>query len=755
MRKLALISLGYSAAIFVSQYLLEPGTRLYFAAGFALLAAAGLCLKGSARKRALLLAVSAAIGFLWSWGHYMFYSSVESRAVGVTAEVRVTAIDYTEDRGSYTMTYVRTEGGGVPGVKTLLYDTTGQLQRLSPGDSFTAKLSFVSAEMRGSTATDDYISRGVYLRAYLRSEPQEMTAGRSLRYAPKYIAHYLAEKADECFAEDTAPFLKAILLGDRADFNADRELYNSAAASGLMHAVAVSGMHLSFLLSFLRLFTGRRKRTAAIGIPLIVLYVFVTGAGAPIVRAGVMQTMLLLAPLFRRERDVLTGLGAAMIILLTANPAACVSVSLQLSFASILGIELISEKCYAYIMYGPMKKPGGKRVLGRLCSFAASNISSSIGALVLTLPLTALYFGRVPLYAVLANLLSLWAVSFVFCIGMVLLLLGCAWAPACAVLSFTAEIPARYVLLIMRITAKLPYASIYTSHGLGAIWLICVYAMFLLTWFFRRKEGFRPVLPTCLTVISLCCLVMLCGGGEQAAVLDVGQGLCSVLTSGDTAVVIDCGSSFGGSRAGQACAAYLQAQGQKDVDLLCLTHLHADHCSGVAELFSIMPVKALALPASVDDDDGELDAILACCEKQGTQVVYIEESSVFTCGDVRVDARTFAGFSGENENCAVYLASIGAFDMLVTGDAGLGIERETLRAYSVEKLEVLIAGHHGSASSSGGELLSAFTPECAIVSVGAGNTYGHPTQEAMERLCTYCEKVYRTDISGDIVMILR
>lgn len=122
---------------------------------------------------------------------------------------------------------------------------------------------------------------------------------------------------------------------------------------------------------------------------------------------------------------------------------------------------------------------------------------------------------------------------------------------------------------------------------------------------------------------------------------------------------------------------------------------------------------------------------------------------------MRVDARTFAGFSGENENCAVYLASVGGFDMLVTGDAGLGIERETLRAYSVEKLEVLIAGHHGSASSSGGELLSAFTPECAIVSVGAGNTYGHPTQEAMERLCTYCEKVYRTDISGDIVMILR
>ena len=121
---------------------------------------------------------------------------------------------------------------------------------------------------------------------------------------------------------------------------------------------------------------------------------------------------------------------------------------------------------------------------------------------------------------------------------------------------------------------------------------------------------------------------------------------------------------------------------------------------------------------------------------------------------MRIDAHAFPGFEGENETGAVYLASIGEFDMLVTGDAGLGIENETAQAYDVERLELLVAGHHGSNTSSGGALLSTFMPDCAAVSVGVGNSYGHPAEETMKRLAAYCGSVYRTDVSGNIVFIL-
>ncbi len=377
-----------------------------------------------------------------------------------------------------------------------------------------------------------------------------------------------------------------------------------------------------------------------------------------------------------------------------------------------------------------------------------------MGALALTTPLIALHFGRVSLYSILTNLMTLWIVSYIFCLAIVALLVCCVWGAAGALLAGILSYPARYVFWVVRTVAGFPYAVMFTRGNIAGWWLVCVYAMFILTYAFRRKEGFRPVLPVCLSVISLCCVICLSGGRDKCAVLDVGQGLCTVVSSGDTAVVIDCGSTFGGSDAGIACAQFLSQEGQRDIDLLCLTHLHRDHSNGVEELFSYMNVKMLALPANADDSDGQLDAILACCERQDTQVVYIENSCVFTCGDMTVDARVFPGSGSENENGALYLASVGEFDMLVTGDVGMETETQAAGSYDINGLEVLVAGHHGSNTSSGGAMLSVFMPQCAVVSVGAGNSYGHPSPEALPRLATYCQNIYRTDSSGDIVFIL-
>ena len=741
--------------MFAAQYLVPAGVRPVIAAGLVLAAVCCLLLRGNARRRAVILALSAAAGFLWSWGHYRLFIAPGDALDGTSAVVSVTAAGYSENFDAYTRLYAYIDGENVPKVKTVVYDGNGVLPELSPGDSFTAELRFASASSRRGENIDDYTSRGIYLRAYVKSAEVDVERGRSVRFIPAYIAHYLTGRVDECFPGDTAPFFKALLLGDRKGFNADRELYIATSNSGLLHVVAISGMHLSFFLSFIRLFTGRLRRSAVIGIPLVILYALMTGGSASIIRAAVMQIFLLLAPLLKRENDPLTSLGAALLLLLAVNPAACASGSLQLSFGSILGIELLSERCYGSIMgTAAVKRLSEKKAGKAVCSFVVSNLSSSTGALAITTPLIALLFGRVSLYSVVSNLMALWIVSYIFCGGMVVLLVCCLWSAAGSALALVLSYPARYVFWVVRTVAGLPRSVIYTENGLGALWLVCVYVMFVITYVFRRKEGFRPVLPVCLSVISLCGLIILSGGRGKAAVLDVGQGLCSVISVGDTAVVIDCGSSFSGSGAGETCAGFLLSEGQRDVDLLCLTHLHADHCNGVEELFANMKVKMLALPGNAEDTDDRLGTILACCEKQGTQVVYIEDNSIFTCGDVRIDAHAFPGFEGENETGAVYLASIGEFDMLVTGDAGLGVENETAQAYDVERLELLVAGHHGSNTSSGGALLSAFMPDCAAVSVGAGNSYGHPAEETMKRLAAYCGSVYRTDVSGNIVFIL-
>lgn len=756
MRKLATACIGFCAAIFVAQYLISPGYRLYFAAGLLAAALVSLLFKGRVRTRALLLAVPACIGMLWSWGHFMLFIALCSEFDGTKLTATVTATDYSIDYGDYQTVYAVISGEGVPSVKTALYNYNFDMPALAPGDSFTAELSLSSASVVRGEETDTFNSRGIYLRAYLNSDVTETQGSSSIRYFPKRLAHHISETAKNCFPEDVSAFFRALLIGDRTDFYSDRELSRAASVAGLMHIVAISGMHLSFFLGFLRLFTHRRKLTAIIGLPLMALFAVASGASPSIVRAAIMQAFVIVAPLAKRENDTPTSMTAALALILCANPASCASVSLQLSFGAIMGISAFSEKCYMFFSEAKIIKTLAKRKVGKcICAFIVSAVSTTLGALVFTTPLVALYFGYISLYSVLTNVLCLWITSLVFCGGYVVVIAGSIFPALGSILGWLMAYPARYIFAVVKFTAGLPSSAVYTTDNLALWWLGCVYAVFIMTYHFRRKEGFRPILPVCLSLSSLCCILLTQGIGDRVAVLDVGQGACTAITQGDTAVVVDCGAAWNRDASGEHCAEYLLSQGQRDIDLLALTHLHADHCSGIAELFACMKIKMLAIPENAEDSDGMLDDILLCAESQGTEIVYIGSQSVFAAGDISLDARCFRSDGGINESGAVYLISAGDFDLMITGDAGKAVESEAAESFEAENTELFVAGHHGSAGSSGGALLSVIQPEYAVVSVGAGNSYGHPTDEALERLSGCGAEVYRTDISGDVIFRIK
>lgn len=754
-RKLATFSLGFCSAVFAAQYLIPVGVRLYFSVALGLLAGFTQFLCGKARKRVFIVFLSAFFGMFWSWGHYLLYIAPGDAIDGESSRVVATAIEYSEHYDSYSRVYAVCKGEGIPEVKTLVYDYNGDLPKLSPGDTFSAQISFSASSYSRGEQTDYFISRGVYLRGYIVGETELLGSENSLRFLPQRAAHFLSARADMIFTEDTAAFFKAILIGDKTDFNSNRQLYNETANAGLLHVCAVSGMHAAFVISLLTVLTGRTRLCAFIGVPLVFAYALIAGATPSVIRAAVMQSFLLLAPIMRRENDTITSLSAALLLLLIHNPAACASASLQLSFAAILGIALLTPKCYNYIMSTrPAVFLSGKKLTRRICSAAAAAVSCSVGALSFTVPLVAAHFGTVAHYSILTNLLTLWVVSLIFGTGMVVLILGCVWIAGAKAAALMLAIPARYIFFVVHIISGLPYSVLYMRGGDAALWLVCSYFIFVLTYVFKRKTGFRPILPICLSLCSLCVLLVFGHGRAKAAVLDVGQGLCTAVSVGETAVVIDCGSAYGGDEAGETCAQFLFSEGQWDVDLLALTHLHSDHCNGVVELFSHMNIKMLALPSNSQDTDSELEDILACCREQETEVVYIDDASLFQNGVLTLEAQVFDIGSSENEAGAVYLLSALGFDILVTGDAGIKTETAAASAFNVDVLELLVVGHHGSETSTGGALLSAFKPRFAAISVGTGNSYGHPADSTLSRLAAYCGDIYRTDKAGDIIFLL-
>ncbi|MFB0919553.1 MAG: ComEC/Rec2 family competence protein, partial [Oscillospiraceae bacterium] len=552
--------------------------------------------------------------------------------------------------------------------------------------------------------------------------------------------------------------MTALLTGDTKLLYEDAVLYANMAESGILHVVAVSGMNVAFLVGFIQLIVRRKKLASLIAIPIVWLFVPFAGATPSVVRAAFMITTVLIAPLIRRENDGLTSLTAILALLLLINPAACASVSLQLSFAAMLGMILITPKIYKPLYLKARSAFGGRdRLKGlhnilifKLATGACAALAATLGALVFTTPVAALYFGYVSLIGILVNVLIFWAVSAAFLMGYISCAFGFVWLPAGALLGTLTSLLARYIIALVGFAASVPYAAVYTGENFFGWWLALVYIIIITCYVFRRKEGFRPAIPICLSVISLCCVILVsqyCIEGDDGSVtvVDVGQGQSLVFTDGDATAVIDCGGKGKNTNAGDTVAGLLLGSGRKTVDVLLLTHFDDDHVNGVMRLMSRVNVKRLVIP------DGSYDKtlhgkIIDLAEKLGTEVYLIEhDAAVDTAG---LEINVYPTFS-QNEPSLIFLASIGDFDTLVSGDAGISEEEEFLAAHILPDTELFIAGHHGSKTSSSAELLDAIKAEYAAISCGY-NTYGHPTKEALLRFEEAGMKIFRTDEEGNI-----
>lgn len=750
MRKLMLAAIGYAAALIAAHYLLPYDFMPYFAAGCAVLALLSLLFRGKLRLALLICFASAALGFTWTWAHNELFIKPAEELIGSTLSVEARILEYPSVYDEYSSVELRLTEDGLPNSRVIVYDYSGGLGELRPGDELNIELKFISARVQFNVESDYYISSGIFLRAYL-DDNYEISGTWKYNFlnAPKTLACHLKAHILELFPGDVAHLMKALLTGDKAEYYEDDELYTSMKIAGFSHIIAVSGMHVSFIIGLLSLWTGRRRMTAFTGIPLVWFFAAMWGFSPSVVRASLMISLLLIAPIMRRENDAPTSLSAALLLLTAINPEAIGSISLQLSFAAMAGIILVTPRVYRSLcsLFEDYSGRGAK-----LLRYVNSTIAASIGAIVFTTPLVALHFDYVPLYSVITNALCLWAMSTAFMAGYVVCIIGAVYFPLGSVLAWVLAWLPRYADFVVKLIANLPYAALYTRNNLYAWWLVFVYAVIVIPYLFKGKRPYRPTIPICGCVITFLVISLLTAPRNQDSLkvtaVDVGQGQCIVATTADSTVVIDCGGK-GIANAGDAAAEYLQSNGRYTVDLLILTHLHADHANGVVRLMNHMDVKRLALPEDCEETEFR-DSILDSCYDNGTEVYIIAENTEISLGELTLDV--FAPFGSEdpNEKGLIVLGSRGDFEFLVTGDAGDGTERLLASFYELGDIELLVVGHHGSKYSTCTELLEATAPDAAIISVGADNSYGHPTAEVLERLTQAGCAIYRTDLHGTI-----
>lgn len=746
MRRLALFAGAFSLGIFLAQYLL-PDTWLLPCGVLAFAAACGRLLFRDGRGRRLLLAgTGLALALGWNWLYVRQVQAPMESLAGREAAVVMTAQEYPEATDIGQRVTVRIEG--LRG-KAVLYGDEA-LSSLRPGQTLQGTVRLRSAARIREDDIRNFTARGVFLLAYQRGElAVEAGSSGAPRWWPARLGQAMRKQIDLLFDGETAPFLAAILTGDKSGLG--EEALSDLSEAGLYHILAVSGMHCGFLLALLRWLVGKHRRRLLAGVSALVLvcYALLTGGRPSVVRACVMLLFLLIAPLFGRQSDGPTSLLTALALILAANPFAAASVGLQLSFGAMAGILWVTPRLYRTLT--------GERKHGRGFHYTAIGFSTTMGALVLTVPLSGYYFGTLPLVSPVSNLLCLWAAGAVFLTGAAALVLGTLIPPLGPAVSWVPAVLVRYLLGAAHLLAGLPGHAVYFANPYLKYWMAFAYLLFALAYLPQQKGRRKYALAAVLAALTLAVTVHLGNRRYEsdldAVMLDVGQGQCVLLTSRGRSALADCGSGNSWYSAGGIAADHLMSLGCRRLDYLILTHYDSDHVNGVTVLLSRLAVGELLVPED-GDDAGLQNVVLSAARAHGTPVRFVKSREELSLGGASLTVLPPVGGRGDNEQGLALLASVGEEDLLITGDMNAAAEKRLLAAWDLPDIEYLAAGHHGSRHSTSEALLDALTPETVCISVGS-NSYGHPAEETLERLAWHGCAVYRTDLHGNIHLSLQ
>lgn len=740
MRILLTFSIAFAVAVLLALVALSNAVALLLAALLGILALRGLLRKRVTRFS--VLALGGTLGLLWCVGFQTLFIASARSLCGRTTVISGIATDYSEetDWGIRVKAKITAENRNVSS-EAFLYTK----QALAPGDEFTVK-----AELSDAKQDDSYYywADGIYLLAYGKGKPEIIRKEQvPLRFFPRRIAHRVEIALKDCVPADVLGYTVALTTGNRNGLSNLEKAHLKTA--GIYHALALSGMHLSTLLGTVFLLVKKNRYRAYCGIPISIFFTLITGASPSMVRACVMQCLVLAALLLDAEEDAPTSLGAAALLLILQNPCCILGWGMQLSFTSMTGIILLSEKLQRGI-YGD-RKAWRRRpwLMRKLWRGITASCSATISATIVSLPLMMLYFGMFSLVSPITNLLTGWAVTWTFRLSLFTGAIGTVLPGFGAVLGWLTAWGVRYISCVAGLFAKLPFAALYTDSVYVLIWIAACYCCVFLIFHTPKRARYIAATVCCLLLMLSVCLglSMLENMSFIFTALDVGQGQCLLFRAADQTVMIDCGGTRG-EATGDIAASYLEALGEQWVDLLILTHYDSDHVGGVLELMQRVHVGTILMPDYQPDSDTRREIEYAAANI-GTEIRLAASDFTAEIGNCYLSIFLTQGAISENNESLSILLEHGQTKILVTGDMDASGERKLLHAHTLPDIDILVAGHHGSKYSTSESLLSLTAPEIVIISVGK-NSYGHPAEETLSRIEAAGAAIYRTDLHGTL-----
>jgi len=557
-----------------------------------------------------------------------------------------------------------------------------------------------------------------------------------------------------------AGLLQGMLLGEKHRIPED--ITGSFRGTGLAHALVISGLHVGLVALFF--FTGLRvcrlpDRAACVStIGILALYAVITELQPPVVRASIMATIVLTGRLLGRQGEIYNSLGLAGLVILCLWPTSLMSLSFQLSFGASLAIVGLHKPLMGLFPEAWRREdhPLGKWVISPLCVSLAAQLGTG--------PLIAYHFQQFAPISLVANLVVVPLLGLVVGLGILTALTGW-WAPLVA----TAFNASNYLVLsalidLVDAMATIPYASVTTPRpGPDGLALAALAALLLA----RAPSDVRFLRALVFLVLASGNVAvwshLLRGRQLEVVFLDVGQGDAAFLRfpNGRTMVIDGGNRSFYFDYGERVLVPFLRHENVTRVDIVVASHPHSDHIGGLVFLLEEMEIGHFV-------DSGQASSSWAA----GRLRELVQERGIHyhrvAAGDTLIGLGGVGGLvlhptsqfvdaegrspHGLNNGSAVVRFTYGDLSLLFTGDVEKETDASLLRWGERLRTRVLKVAHHGSPTSSGPGFLEGVDPEVAVVSVGAINSFGHPSPEVMVRYMARGDRLLRTDERGAVML---
>ena len=543
--------------------------------------------------------------------------------------------------------------------------------------------------------------------------------------------------------------LGGIVFGDDA-VSPPENIKKSFVNSGLLHILAASGMNVAFIFGFFYWITSRLRINynvrIVVGMLMVVLYTFMTGLGASILRASIMLLFVLLGKLIDRDSHSVSLLSFVALIMLIYNPMYINDVGFQLSFTVTFGILIMA--------------PIVLRFKNRFLDYISGIVTIPVIAQLWVIPIQVFYFSNISIYSIFANIMSVPLLAVISFGGFVSSLISFIPPIAdfvCRVFDFILNPFLHLLVNISDFWGYLPKATIQTTHPslfqllLYYLILLCVTSFFYKNFrekYLKQVLVFLSILFFLLTVT----LIPVKNSALEIFAFDLGNADSFLIkTPKNEYILIDTGKigyNGGKTQAEIILLKYFKDKGIKNVNSIIVTHFDNDHSGGVVDLLRKMNVEKLYVnnlqhsskaAQLVYDEAMHRNVEMLCAENK--QVVFEE-------GNLKLTNYIAQSLDGDNENSIITLLEYNDFSMLFTGDVGASGIKEVISLLP-SNITVLKVPHHGAIDGLDVYTVKYLSPKISIVSVG-DNRFGHPALFILNLLKD--SKIYRTDIHNAILL---